>query len=86
MILRDIYLILMIPEDMGRWLRAELDDASEIYGAALVHIQIGSSQNGGRGHCKWKMCERVRYLLAMHHPLCNPSAIPFINPEIPELC
>jgi len=44
----------MIPEDMGRRLRAELDDASEIYGAALVHVQIGSSQNGGRGHCEWR--------------------------------
>jgi len=57
---------------MGRRLRAELDDASEIYGAALVHVQIGSSQNGGRGHCECRERVGERY----YHPLCNPFPIP----------
>lgn len=42
----------MIPKDVSRRLGAEFNDACEVYGAALVHIQIGSAQNGCCGHCK----------------------------------
>jgi len=76
----------MIPEDMGRRLRAELDDASEIYGAALVHVQIGSSQNGGRGHCEWRAGWREILPSIMQFISHSPFPMPFINPKIPELC
>lgn len=42
----------MIPKDVSRRLGAEFNDACEVYGAALVHIQIGSAQNRSCGHCK----------------------------------
>lgn len=48
----------MIPEDVSRRLGAEFNDACEVYGAALVHIQIGSAQNRSCGHCKEELSMR----------------------------
>jgi len=45
------HLILMVPEDVCWRLGTELDDACQIYGAAFVHIEIGSAQDRGCWHC-----------------------------------
>lgn len=40
----------MIPKDVGRRFGAELYSASEIYGAAFIHVKVRTSQDGGRWH------------------------------------
>lgn len=41
----------MVPEDVGWRFGAVFDDASEVDGAALVHVQVWRPQNFRRWHC-----------------------------------
>lgn len=48
------YLVHVIPEYVGGRFRAEVNDARQVDGAALVHVQIGTTQDDGVGHCASK--------------------------------
>lgn len=44
------HLVFVVPEDVGGWLRAELDEAGQVDGAAHVHVQVGTTQDARRRH------------------------------------
>lgn len=46
------YLLVMVPEYVGRRLGAELHSASEIYGAAFINMKVRSAKYGRRWHCQ----------------------------------
>lgn len=45
------YLVLMIPENVRRWLGAELDYTSQVDCAPFIHVQVGTTQYACRWHC-----------------------------------
>lgn len=45
------HLVLVVPEDVGGRLGAELDEAGEVDGGADVHVQVGPAQDPRGGHC-----------------------------------
>lgn len=55
-------LVVMIPEDERRRLRAELHDARQVYCASLVHVYIWTTGYRSRRNCKTPMnCVIVYY-------------------------
>lgn len=39
------HLVLVVPEDVGGRLRAELDEAGQVDGGAHVHVQVRAAQD-----------------------------------------
>lgn len=43
-------LVVVVPEDVRWRFRAVLDGAGQVDGAALVHVQVGPTDDGRRGY------------------------------------
>lgn len=46
------HLVLVVPEDVGGRLGAELDEAGEVDGGPDVHVQVWPAEDARRWHCK----------------------------------
>lgn len=44
------HLVLVVPEDVGGWLRTELDEAGEVDSRPDVYVQIRPAENARRWH------------------------------------
>jgi hypothetical protein len=54
------HLVVVVPEDVGRWLWAVLDCAREVNGTAFVHVQVRASQNRCSRYCKKKRRKNIK--------------------------
>lgn len=44
------HLVLVVPEDVGRWLGTELDEAGEVDSGPYIHVQVRPAENARRWH------------------------------------
>lgn len=70
------YLVMVIPENVSRWLWAVFDCARQVDCGALVDVYVGTAQYGGRRHwdCTWKR-KREEIYLKKKKFLCNGFVI-----------
>lgn len=60
------HLVLVVPEDVGGWLRTELDEAGEVDGGPDVHVQVRPAENARRRD--WNATHRAPLILVESSP------------------